>query len=81
LKLLQLNNHKIKIKSINRFILNYDYLFFQASNKLSQKNALIKMWSLAKYNIIPDDLEPLIYLSYYVPNLKKYSPINLIVSV
>lgn len=51
------------------------------SNKLSQKNALIKMWSLAKYNIIPDDLEPLKYISYYVPNLKKNSPSNLIVSV
>eukprot|EP00102_Acyrthosiphon_pisum_P018644 XP_016655854.1 PREDICTED: uncharacterized protein LOC107882255 [Acyrthosiphon pisum] len=50
------------------------------SNKLSQKNALIKMWSLAKYNLIPDDLEPLKYLSYYVPNLKKNSPTNLIVS-
>jgi len=51
------------------------------SNKLTQKNALIKMWSLAKYNLIPDDLEPLKYLSYYVPNLNNKVSTNLIVSV
>uniref|UniRef100_A0A2S2Q4J1 SCD domain-containing protein n=1 Tax=Sipha flava TaxID=143950 RepID=A0A2S2Q4J1_9HEMI len=36
---------------------------------LSQKNALIKIWTLAKYNSIPDDIEPLKYLSYYIPDL------------
>ncbi|KAF0764329.1 Uncharacterized protein FWK35_00018485 [Aphis craccivora] len=50
------------------------------SNILSQKNALIKVWSLAKYNFIPEDLEPLKYLSYYVTNLNNNSPTNLIVS-
>lgn len=57
------------------------YLFFQTSNVLSQKNALIKIWSLAKYNFIPEDLEPLKYLSNYVTNLNNNSPTNLIVSV
>ncbi|CAH1738223.1 unnamed protein product [Aphis gossypii] len=50
------------------------------SNILSQKNALIKIWSLAKYNFIPEDLEPLKYLSYYVTNLNNNSPTNIIVS-
>lgn len=47
---------------------------------MRQKNALIKIWSLAKYNNIPDDLEPLKYLSYYVPNLQDTKK-NLVVSV
>ncbi|XP_060849678.1 uncharacterized protein LOC132928802 [Rhopalosiphum padi] len=50
------------------------------SNILSQKNALIKIWSLSKYNLIPEDLEPLKYLSYYVTNLNNNSPTNLIAS-
>ncbi|XP_025207484.1 uncharacterized protein LOC112603211 [Melanaphis sacchari] len=49
-------------------------------NLQSQKNSLIKIWSLAKYNLIPEDLKPLKYLSYYVTNLNNNSPTNLIVS-
>lgn len=53
---------------------------FQTPNLLDQKNALIKLWSLAKHNHLPDDLEPLRYLSYYIPYLKNTQS-NLIVSV
>jgi len=48
---------------------------------LIQKNALIKIWSIAKHNDIPDDLEPLKYLSHYVPYLNDIQIDNLIVSV
>lgn len=54
--------------------------FFQIPNLLSQKNALIKIWTLAKYNSIPDDIEPLKYLSYYIPDLNNTHN-NLIISV
>ncbi|XP_050434263.1 uncharacterized protein LOC126841710 isoform X1 [Adelges cooleyi] len=46
---------------------------------LCQKLALIRIWSLAKYNQIPEELNTLLYLSYYIPNLKD-SQNNLVVS-
>jgi len=55
--------------------------FFQTPGILVQKFALFKIWSIAKYNYIPDDLEPLKYLSHYVPYLNDTQTDNLIVSV
>lgn len=66
-------DYEIEVEFMNMF-------FFQVPSLLSQKNALIKIWTLAKYNSIPDDLEPLKYLSHYVPNLNTTHN-NLIISV